>query len=297
MKAGAGLSLGLKLSAKWLVVPLVALAALVSFTAATLPDDRLHVSFLDVGEGDAILIQKGNTQVLVDGGPSPQAVTVELSGHMPFWDRTIDLLVLTHPHQDHLGGLVEVLKRYRVGNVIYPGMDYESPLFDEFLRCIEEKNIRSVNAVAGQQINMAGGVEIMVLNPPESPLAGTQSDVDNESVVLFVRYRNVSFLLTGDIMRETELELLRGRADVAGTVLKVAHHGSDTSSTAGFLAVTGPQIAVISCGADNKFGHPDGEVLERLGEKAGEENVLRTDINGTIDFTTDGERLWVEKER
>jgi competence protein ComEC len=144
---------------------------------------------------------------------------------------------------------------------------------------------------------MAGGVVIKVLNPPEIPLTGTESDIDNGSVAFCVRYGNVSFLLTGDIMEETERELIRGRAELNGTVLKVAHHGSDTSSTSQFLAVAEPQIAVISCGAENKFGHPDEKVLERLGEKVGEENVFRTDINGTIDFITDGERLWVETER
>jgi len=297
MKSGVNISFGSKPNIRWLVVPLVAVAALMSFTAATMPDDELRVSFIDVGEGDAILIQKGNTQVLVDGGSSPQTITSELSRRMPFWDRTIDLLVLTHPHQDHLGGLVEILKRYRVKQVLYTDIEYESPLYDEFLRCVEEKDAESITAVAGQQITMTGEVVIKVLNPPDIPLAGTESDIDNGSVALHVRYGNVSFLLTGDIMRETELELIRGRAELTGMVLKVAHHGSGTSSTSRFLAVANPQIAVISCGAENEFGHPSEEVLERLGEKVGEENVFRTDINGTIDFITDGERLWVERER
>jgi competence protein ComEC len=297
MKAGVNVTFGLKRSMKWLIIPLAIIAAMVSFTAAAMPDDDLHVSFLDVGEGDAILVQKGNKQILIDGGPSPQEITLQLSKHMAFWDRTIDLVILTHPHQDHLGGLVEVLKRYRVGAVLYPGMDYESPLYNEFLRCLSEKEIKSTAAIAGQQVNMADGVVIKVLNPPENPLTGTESDIDNASMVLLLEDGVISFLLAGDIMRDTEREFIRERAEIAGTILKVAHHGSDTSSTAEFLAVVNHQIAVISCGADNKFGFPKEEVIKRLGEKVGKENILRTDIDGTIDFITDGERMWVETER
>jgi competence protein ComEC len=297
MKAGVNVTFGLKRSMKWLIIPLAIIAAMVSFTAAAMPDDDLHVSFLDVGEGDAILVQKGNKQILIDGGPSPQEITLQLSKHMAFWDRTIDLVILTHPHQDHLGGLVEVLKRYRVGAVLCPDMDYESPFYNEFLKCLSEKEIKSTTAIAGHQVNMADGVVIKVLNPPENPLTDTESDIDNGSMVLLLEDGEVSFLLAGDIMRDTEREFIRERAEIAGTILKVAHHGSDTSSIAEFLAVVNPQIAVISCGADNKFGFPKEEVIKRLGEKVGKENILRTDIDGTIDFITDGKGMWMEMEK
>ncbi|GAH30560.1 unnamed protein product, partial [marine sediment metagenome] len=115
-----------RLPKKWVIPPLLVIAILASFTAATMPDDNLHVSFLDVGQGDAILIQKGNQQILVDGGPSPQAIGLELGNKMPFWDRTIDLVVLTHPSADHVTGLVEVLHRYRVKQVLYPDLDFKS---------------------------------------------------------------------------------------------------------------------------------------------------------------------------
>ncbi len=282
---------------KWIILPLLVIAVLVSYTAAIMPDDNLRVSFLDVGEGDAILVQKGSRQVLVDGGPSPQALSLELGSQMPFWDRTIDLLVLTHPHQDHLAGLVEVLRRYRVGQVLYPDSDCDSPLYDEWQRLIEEKGIEHTAARAGQQIDLGDGVVMRVLNPQPTLLSGTESDVDNNGVVLRLSTGDVSFLLTADIMRETEWELINQRADLASIVLKVAHHGSDTSTTPEFLAVVSPQVAVISCGADNKFGHPSDEVVSRLGQKLGRENIYRTDQHGTIEFTTDGERLWVEAGR
>ncbi len=295
MKAGMSLPFGISRNIKWIIVPLLLLAALVSYTAATMPGDELHVSFLDVGEGDAIFIQKGNQQVLIDGGPGPQAIDLGLSRRMPFWDRTIDLLVLTHPHQDHLAGLLEVLRRYRVGQVLYPALDYKSPLFDEWLRLITENGIKSTIACAGQQIDMGDGMVMEVLNPPVNPLSDSESDLDNNSVVLHLRDGRVSFLLAADIMRDTEWELVRERADLPGTVLKVAHHGSATSTTPEFLAVVNPEVAVISVGADNKFGLPNQEVVSRLEGKIGRGNIYRTDKYGTIEFITDGKRLWVEK--
>ncbi len=167
-------------------------------------------------------------------------------------------------------------------------------LSDQWLGLIEEKGIRSTVARAGQQIVLSGGVIIEVLNPPASLSSDTESDPNNEAVVLRVSFGRVSFLLTGDIMRAAELELIMRRADLASTVLKVAHHGSDTSTTPEFLAVVAPHLAVISAGKDNRFGHPSMAVLDRLGEEVGRGNVYRTDVDGNIEFITDGERLWVK---
>jgi competence protein ComEC len=297
LKAGLNVSFGLPSRVKWLIAPLGLAAVLVTYTAATLPDNDLQVSFLDVGEGDAIFIQQGSCQVLVDGGPSPRAVTQELGRRMPFWDRTIDLLVLTHPHQDHLAGLVEVTRRYKVGQVLYPDIGYTSPMYEEWRRLLAEKGVKSLAAGAGQRIDLGDGVSLKVLNPPGGLLAGTESDIDNNSVVLCLNDGAVSFILTGDIMREAEWELVRERAEIGGTVIKVAHHGSDTSTTPEFLAVAGPRAAVISCGAGNRFGHPDESVVSRLESRVGVGNVFRTDISGTIDFHTDGVKLWVATER
>lgn len=299
LRSGANTSFNLtsRLPKKWVLPPLLLTAILVSFTAAAMPDDSLHVSFLDVGEGDAILIQKRNQQVIIDGGPSPQAITLELGSRMPFWDRTIDLLILTHPHQDHSAGLVEILQRFAVRQVLYPELHYESPTYDKWLELIEEKNIKHTTAQTGQQIDLGGGAVIEVLNPQITHLGDTGSDVDNNSVVLRLSSGNVSFLFTADIMREAEWELVQKRADLASTVLKVAHHGSDTSTTPEFLTVVDPQVAVISAGEDNKFGHPSDEVLDRLKERINQQNIYRTDEHGTIEFITNGERLWVEVER
>jgi len=285
-----------KLPKKWVIPPLLVVAILVSLTAATMPDDNLHVSILDVGQGDAILIRQGNLQVLVDGGPSPQAITLELSKQMPFWDRTIELAVLTHPSADHVTGLVEVLNRYKVKQVLQPDLDFRSDIYDEWLRLLEEKDIKCTIAQAGQQIAL-GKTVIEVLNPQTPPLTGTESDIDNNGMVLHISMDEVSFLLTADIMWEAEFELIARRANLASTVLKIAHHGSDTSTTPEFLAVVNPQLTVISVGADNKFGHPTPEVMERLEDRIGSENIYQTDEQGTIEFTTDGEKLWMRTER
>jgi competence protein ComEC len=297
LKPGMNVSFDLSRTGRWALIPLLVIALLLSRTAAAMPDNNLHVSFLDVGEGDAILVQKGPRQVLIDGGPSPQAINLELGSQMPFWDRTIDLLVLTHPHQDHLAGLVEVLRRYRVEQVLYPDLEYESPLYDEWRTLIAEKGVKHTVALVGQQIDLGDGVVIRVLSPQPALFSGTESDVDNNSVVLRLSRGNVSFLLTADIMREAEWELIRQRADLTSTVLKVAHHGSDTSTTPEFLAVVSPRLAVISTGAENTFNHPSNEVLNRLKQRLGGENIYRTDEHGTIEFTTDGARLGVEGGR
>ncbi|MBI4186572.1 MAG: ComEC/Rec2 family competence protein [Chloroflexi bacterium] len=279
---------------KWVIPPLLLAAILALSAAITMPDGRLRVSFLDVGQGDAILISRGHQQVLVDGGPSPQAIGLGLGSKMPFWDRTIELVILTHPHSDHLTGLVEVLRRYRVTQVLYPDLKYESSAYGEWFSIIKEKGIDSTVARAGQSIALSEGVGIEVLNPQAPRLKDTESDIDNNAVVLRVSAGRVSFLLTADIGWPAELELIARRAALDSTVLKVAHHGSDTSTAAGFLDVVSPQIAVISVGADNPFGHPRDDVMERLRLKVGDENIYRTDLQGTIEFITDGERLWLK---
>jgi len=234
-----------RLPKKWVIPPLLVIAVLVSFTAATLPDDNLHISFLDVGQGDAILIQTpAHQDILIDGGPSPQAIGLGLSQKMPFWDRTIDLLVLTHPHTDHITGLIEVLHRYQVKQVVYLDLGYDSPIYDEWLSIIKEKGIKCTIVQAGQQIDLGGGAVMKVVNPQIPLLANTESDIDNNGVVLELSMGNISFLLTADIWQEAEFELINHRAIRQSTVLKVAHHGSNTSTTAEFLAVVSPQLAV-----------------------------------------------------
>ena len=281
----------------------VKITALLIITAVVLvfssvnaaPDDKLHVSFLDIGQGDAVLLQKGNIQVLIDGGPSGQALNLALSEKMPFRDRTIELVVLTHPHDDHITGLVEVLKRYKVEHILTTKSESYLPVYDEWLSLIEEKSIPVTLAQAGQQINIDNAI-IDVLNPQREYFEDTGADIDNNSIVLNVAFGEISFLLTADVGKYAELELITDRLIPQATILKVGHHGSSSSTSVEFLNVCRPQIAVISVGTDNDYGHPNEEVNERLVEIMGEQNIYRTDKNGTIEFISDGMRLWLIAE-
>jgi competence protein ComEC len=244
------------------------------------------------------LIQTPNHQnILIDGGPSPQAISLELGKKLPFWDRTINLMISTQPQADHVTGLVEVLQRYKVKWVLEPGVSYNSCVYQEWLRLVDKKGIKHNEVRAGQEIDLGDGIKIEVLNPPNELFRGTSADVDNNGVVLRLSWGEVSFLFTADIRWDGEFELIKQRANLKSTVLKVAHHGSKTSTTPQFLSVVDPQIAVISVGANNTFGHPSPEVVERLKEKLGEDEVYLTSEDGTIEFITDGEKLWVKARK
>ena len=201
-------------------------------------------------------------------------------------------MVCTQPHADHVTGLVDVLQRYRVKQVLEPGVPYDSAIYQEWLRLIEDKEIEYNIARAGQEIDLGSGITIEILNPLAEFFQGTSCDIDNNGVVLKLAWNKVSFLFTADIREEAEFELIMQRANLKSTVLKVAHHGSETSTSPQLLAAVAPEVAVISVGADNTFGHPSPEVLERLIDRLGKDNIYRTDEDGTIELITDGERLW-----
>jgi competence protein ComEC len=271
-------------------------AVLAWLAVAQLPDGRLHVAFLDVGQGDAILITTPRgQQVLVDGGPSPAALTSALGDEMPFWDRSLDLVIMTHADADHLTGLVEVLNRFQVGAWLDNGLASEDDLYVECQWPQQEAAgiVRRVLA-AGDRLDLGQGVTLEVLHPPAGGMPG--ADANENSVVLRLVWGQASFLLTGDIEAEAEAQLLRSGRPLAAQVLKVAHHGSGDSSGAEFLAAVAPRYAIISVGAENRFGHPAPALLERLAE-APDLAVLRTDEAGTVEFITDGQWMWVRTGR
>ena len=281
-------------AAKWLVLPLLVIATLVWSVALTMPDDKLHVSFLDVGQGDAALIQTPAGQnILIDGGPDAQKINLALGDKLPFWDRTIDLVVCTQPQADHVTGLVEVLQRYTVNQVLEPGVFSDSSAYQEWLTLVEDKTLQHTIARSGQEFSLGNEIKIEVLNPSEGLLEGTSHHIDNNGVVLRLSWGRISFLFAADIRQEAEYELIMRRANLKSTVLKVPHHGSATSTTSHFLDAVDPQVAVISAGTDNPFGHPHSDVVQRLIDTVGENNVYRTDRDDTIEFTTDGATLWV----
>jgi len=276
------------------------LLVLAFFAWKELPDGRLHVHVLDVGQGDAIFVETpGGRQVLIDGGPSPSAVLSQLGQHMPFWDRTLDMVVLTHPDDDHITGLVEVLERYEVDAVLFREVSCEQPICQRWRQILGDAAMTRHRAETGVTVGFDDGLRMDVLHPGADLPRG--EGFNNNSVVTRLSYGKVSFLLTGDIEAAAERKLLAQDLSLASTVLKVAHHGGCSSTTPTFLEAVSPQVAVISAGADNEFGHPCDEVLERLtvalGEGTGDAVLLRTDQHGTVELTTDGARLWVNTQR
>jgi competence protein ComEC len=278
-----------------LVVGGLALLVLLAWIAALqMPDGRLHIVFFDVGQGDAIFIQCPNgQQILVDGGPTPSAVLSRLGRQMPFWDRSLDLVVLTHPEEDHITGLVDVLARYEVGQVLDSGQGCDTATCEAWRQLISEKGIPYRRAQAGMTIEVGQAVGLHILHPPAILLADTSSDVNNNSVVLRLEYGRFSALLTGDIEQEGEEGLLASGQPVDSLILKVPHHGGDSALTVPFLQAVNPQLAVISVGSDNRFGHPGQLTLQKLDEIP----TYRTDQQGDIEVVTDGERYWVAGQR
>ena len=240
-------------------------------------DGRLHVVVMDVGQGDSILIvTPQGRQVLIDGGPEQLTGVRALGRYLPFWDRSVDVVVLTHPDEDHLAGLPKVLERYRVGSLLQSGTQSESIFFGLWQKTLDKRELESAPVLRGQRIVVDRDVWLDVLNP--SSLSGGMMDADsnNNSVVLRLVYGEVSFLLTADIELEAEREIRGSGAWLNSTVFKVPHHGSRSSITGPFLTAVSPKAAVISVGANNRFGHPHQEVIARLEEVAGKEQVYLT---------------------
>ncbi|MDA0987604.1 MAG: ComEC/Rec2 family competence protein [Chloroflexi bacterium] len=283
----------------WAMVALALLAsASVWAAASSRPDGQLHVTFLDVGQGDAIfIVTPEGRQVLIDGGPDPQRILSLLGERVPFWDHSLDLLVLTHPHEDHVAGLLEVLQRYRVDLVLEREFDYPAPEYASWRAILAERGVPVMQAIAGQQIKLEECLVLDVMYPPDRLLTGTSSDVNNASVVTRLVYGETSFLFTGDLHWDGESYLLHSSVPLQSTVLKVAHQGSRTSTSLAFVREVSPQVAVIPVGEDNRFGHPHQETLDTLAGLLDEDRILITSIHGNVKLVSDGSRLRMKTER
>ena len=287
-------------AAIWLLIP-AAFAASLAWSHALSRDDRLHVVFFDVGQGDAIFIETpGGRQVIIDGGPDPPRLAQLLGERMRFNDRYIDIVAATHPHSDHIGGLPQVLARYDVGAILERRIEHDSAAYLAWARAVDKEKAQGatvIEAQASQVITLDGDIRLEVLGPPATLLSGTDSDADNASLVLRLVYDEVSVLLTGDIFAAAERALLANGAALRSDALKVPHHGSDSSSTPAFLSAVSPAVAVISAGADNRFGHPHADVVQRLQQFTGEDMLFLTAERGAIELISDGKTLQIRAER
>ncbi|MBP9770541.1 MBL fold metallo-hydrolase [Candidatus Gracilibacteria bacterium] len=247
-----------------------------------IPDNRFHIYFLNIGQGDSTLIKTPNNhQILVDGGPK-NYILQELDVVMPFFDKTIDLVVVTHPHADHIDGLIEVLKRYEVNAVLITGVDYKSPSYDEFLKIVTEKNIQIYIAEKNEDFSF-GNVTFDVIYPNKPLLGKKFQDLNNSSIVIKILYSGKKILMTGDMAFEEENLLIKTGLNLRADILKVGHHGSKTSSSRDFLNLVKPEIAIIQSGNGNSFGHPSKEALNRL-KAAGVQQIYRNDMDGLVEI-------------
>ena len=261
-------------------------------------DGHLHVYFLDVGQGDsALIVTPGGRQVLIDGGPGHGTATRALAGLLPWGDRSIDLVVLTHLDDDHSRGLLRVLEHYSVGGLMVGKGVSDSPDFAPWHTALEQHGVTRIDVTSGLRMELEQGVTVDALNPPAAGRVWPEQDRNNPSVALRLVYGQSAFLFTADIEEEAEDLLARSPATLASAVLKVSHHGSGTSTIQPFLDRVRPAVAVISAGEDNRFGHPDPDIVSRLEAAVGPEFVYRTDRHGTVEVVSDGKSLWVRTER
>lgn len=248
--------------------------------------DKVKIDFLDVGQGSAVLIlAPGDNQVLIDGGPS-DAVLTKLGQVLPIFDRRIELLILTHPDADHLSGLVEVLKRYEVGQILETGIVDNSTVYQAWSNLIKAKNIPVIFAQAGDIVKIADNLAIKILYPLGKINGQDFSKNTNAtSIVGKIIYGQNSVLFTGDAEGSVEHPLVFSGVNLEADILVVGHHGSKNSTSAEFLAAVSPKIAVIQVGAKNKYGHPTQEVLDRL--KTEGAKIFRTDLDKDVNFECD----------
>ncbi|MBI2120531.1 MAG: MBL fold metallo-hydrolase [Parcubacteria group bacterium] len=252
-------------------------------------EGKLTVAFLDIGQGDAIFIEAPNgAQALIDGGPPSGKVLSELGRMMPFYDRTIDVVIATHPDQDHIGGLPEVFKRYRVGVLFEPGISSDNGDYQAMEQAGEKTGVKKILARAGMKIHLDKNTTLEIFYP-DRDLPG-KIDTNRASVVARLTYGNESFLFTGDLPQAEEKHLVQeGGIALRSNVLKFGHHGSRTSTSEIFLKNVAPEYGLVSAGKDNRYGHPHKEVLGLAAKYR--VPVLRTDTQGRIVFTTDGNSL------
>lgn len=268
-------------------------AVLIWAAVAQTPDKNLHLFVLDVGQGDSILLKTPtDKKVLIDGGPDDK-VLGQLGQTLPFYDKKIDLVILTHPDADHLTGLVDVIKNYEVGEIWATGVIHTTDTYLNWLNLVKEKQIPYKIAFLGTNADFGDQAKLEVLWPPKS-LSGQKADNNNNtSLVTKLSYLNFCAILPGDGENEVldNLNLIDSHCQV----LKASHHGSNDAASVKLLQQVSPKLVVISVGKDNKFGHPQAKALDIYKKYSNE--IFRTDLNGRVEIITNGQNFWTKTAR
>lgn len=263
-----------------ILISLTALAAILAVVISHSFNSRdLKVIFIDVGQGDAILITQGSCQILIDGGWDENLILEKLGKFIPFWDRQIEAVVATHPDKDHIGGLVGILKFYEVKAIVQTSAQSQSQVYRSFEEAVKNEKSNQVEASKGTKIKFSGEALLEVIYPLPSAENSDSNSSNETSVVARLDFGENSFLFTGDLPSGREKDIESGEIDF----LKVAHHGSKYSTGTEFLNRIKPREAIISAGKNNSYGHPHREILERLWER--KIKIWRTDESGDIVYS------------
>jgi len=256
-------------------------------------DSGLQVSFLDVGQGDSIYIKAfDKTDMLIDGGKNGDLLLQNLSSVMDSFDSRIDVLVITHPDEDHSGGLVSVVREYNVGVIFISGNISDNTNYNQILKIAELKKIPTFKAEAGTNIFLDKDKKVVfeILSPRGEVLF---KESNSTSISGRLVYGQNEFMLTGDAGVEIEERIIKENIDISSDVLKLGHHGSKTSSSMDFLKAVNPEIAIISAGENNSYGHPHKEVVDKI-DSLGVKSLATYDL-GIITFLSDGEKIYLDK--
>lgn len=256
-----------------------------SKTTDTSTGNPLTVSYIDVGQGDSILIKSPNGKnMLIDAGESSSQTTIQNYIKEKGINK-IDVLVATHPHADHIGGMAYIISNFDIGSIYMPKATTTTKTYETLLTTIKNKGLSINTAKAGVVIDFDSTLTVNMV----APIGSSYDDLNQYSAVIKITYKNNSFLFAGDAGNESEQQILNSGTNIKADVLKVGHHGSSTSSSSAFLNAVAPKYAIISVGKDNTYGHPTQSALDRL--VAVGAKIYRTDDGGTVVITSDGQNI------
>ncbi|MEI6266344.1 MAG: MBL fold metallo-hydrolase [bacterium] len=242
----------------------------------------INIHFLSVGQGDAELIQDtAGKNILIDGGPD-STVVGELEKYTKFYQRKIDVIILTHPHADHVNGLVDVVEKYQVGHVYLTGVLHTAPEYIKFLSLLKEKNIPTTDIMAGDSLSLSDGATLKFLYPNTKLVGSKVDNLNSTSVVAKIIYGDKSAIFMGDLEDEGQIELMKLSQDLTADILKVSHHGSKYASNINFLKIVNPKVAIIEVGKNNQFGHPHSTTISNLNSLGVQ--LYRTDIDSDVNI-------------